>query len=41
MVAYQVTFSFQELEPVYNNDYGNLQGSERGDLDGVHGGVGF
>ena len=26
MVAYQLTLSFQELEPVFNDDYKDLEG---------------
>ena len=25
MISYQITMSFQELEPVFNDDYGNSQ----------------
>lgn len=28
MVSYEISMQLQELEPVYNNDYGNLDGSE-------------
>ena len=41
MVAYEITFSFKELEPIYNADYGNLGGSEYSDLNGRDAGVGF
>jgi hypothetical protein len=33
MVAYEMQLSFQELEPVYNMDYGNKGGSIRTDLN--------
>jgi hypothetical protein len=28
MVSYQITMSFQELEPVFNNDYTELDGDQ-------------
>ena len=41
MVAYELSFAFQELEPVYNNDYGNLDGDELVDtIQGIEGLVG-
>ena len=26
MVQYQLTFAFQEVDPIFNSDYGNLEG---------------
>ena len=26
MVAYEITFAFKEIEPIYNNDYSDLDG---------------
>ena len=36
MVTYQLTFSFKELDPIFNDDYGNLDGE-----DGLDTNIGF
>ena len=32
MVTYQMTLAFQELDPIYNADYGNLNGGTDTDI---------
>ena len=29
MVSYELQFQFQELEPIFNDDYGNMSGSSK------------
>lgn len=33
MVVYRLNFSFKELDPIYNDDYGNLDGSDSADTE--------
>ena len=33
MVAYELQFTFQELEPLFNDDYGNLEGKPENDTN--------
>ena len=33
MVVYRLNFSFKELDPIYNDDYGNLDGSDSADME--------
>ena len=33
MVQYQLTFQFQELDPIFNDDYENLEGDDSGDIE--------
>ena len=33
MVQYQLTFAFQELDPIFNDDYGNLEGIDSQDTE--------
>ena len=33
MVAYQITFSFKELDPIFNDDYGNIKGVDASDTE--------
>ena len=33
MVAYQITFSFKELDPIFNDDYGNIEGTDASDTE--------
>jgi len=33
MVVYRLNFSFKELDPIYNDDYGNLDGTDSGDTE--------
>jgi len=33
MVQYQLTFQFQELDPIFNDDYGNREGVDGADTD--------
>ena len=33
MVQYQLTFQFQELDPIFNDDYENLEGDDSGDME--------
>ena len=33
MVVYRLNFSFKELDPIYNDDYGNLEGTDSGDTE--------
>ena len=33
MVAYQITFSFKELDPIFNDDYGNIEGVDASDTE--------
>ena len=33
MVAYQLTFSFKELDPIFNDDYGNIEGVDASDTE--------
>ena len=33
MVQYQLTFAFQEIDPIFNNDYGNIEGIDSADTE--------
>ena len=33
MVQYQLTFAFQEVDPIFNSDYGNLKGIDSADTE--------
>ena len=33
MVVYRLNFSFKELDPIYNDDYGNLDGTDAADTE--------
>jgi hypothetical protein len=33
MVVYRLNFSFKELDPIYNDDYGNLDGTDSSDTE--------